>query len=237
MIKLFEVYKEYKGKNVLKGVTFEVKSGDIVTLIGKIGSGKSTIINIICGLLKIDSGKVFIENKAVDFTNRDYIKDIGFILSGDYLIADFSTLIYWDSIGRLLNLKKGHIKERIRFLLELCEISDPNKPISQLSSGNKMLVKVGTMLLNSPKMLIIDEPFNQLDIGEISKIEKILLECQKQGNTIFLTSHYPEPIFRLSDEILLLEDGIIKENIFLNNFIDYNSFRVSLSDYFKKSLS
>ena len=58
--------------------------------------------------------------------------------------------------------------------MELCKILDPNKPISQLSSGNKMLVKIGTMLINSPKILVIDEPFNQLDIGEISEIEKIL---------------------------------------------------------------
>ena len=235
MIKLVEVYKEYSGVSVLNGVTFNVKSGDIVTLIGKIGGGKSTIINIICGLLKPDKGQVFIDNRRIGVLNRDYIKDVGFILSGDYLIEDFSTILYWNCIGRLLNLKKELVKERIKFLLDLCEISDPKKPISKLSSGNQMLVKIGTMLLHSPKLLVIDEPFNQLDIGEISKIEKILFDCQKNGNTIFMTSHYPEPVFRLSNEILLLEGGIIKENINPQNFIDYNSFRNSLSDYFKKN--
>lgn len=235
MIKLVEVYKEYSGISVLNGVTFNVKSGDIVTLIGKIGGGKSTIINLICGLLKPDKGQIFIDNRRIGVLNRDYIKDVGFILSGDYLIEDFSTILYWDCIGRLLNLKKEFIKERIKFLLDLCEISDPKMPISKLSSGNQMLVKIGTMLLHSPKLLVIDEPFNQLDIGEISKIEKILSGCQKNGNTIFMTSHYPEPIFNLSNEILLLEGGIIKENITQKNFVDYTSFRNSLSDYFKKA--
>lgn len=235
MIRLIEIYKEYPGLKVLNGVTFEVKSGQIVTLIGRIGGGKSTIINIICGLLKPDSGHIFIDGKRIGVLNREYIKDVGFIFSGDYLIEDFSTIFYWNCIARLLNLNKEDIKQRIKYLLDLCEISDPRKPISELSSGNKMLVKIGTMLIHSPKLLIIDEPFNQLDIGEISKVEKILFECQKNGKTIFMTSHYPEPIFNLSDEILLLEGGKIKENITVNKFVDYASFRSNLSDYFVKT--
>ena len=105
MIRIFEVYKNYVGKTVLNGVSFEVKPGEFVTLIGKIGSGKSTIINIICGLVKPDSGQILYNGKRVDFSNRAYIKNIGFLLSGDYLIEDFSTILYWESIGRLLNLK------------------------------------------------------------------------------------------------------------------------------------
>ena len=106
MIKLCEIHKSFSSKKVLNGISFEVKPGDFVTLIGKIGSGKSTLINLICGLLKPDKGQIIIDNKKVDFSNRTYINSIGFLLSGDYLIEDFSTILYWDCIGRLLNLRK-----------------------------------------------------------------------------------------------------------------------------------
>lgn len=234
MIRLDEVYKSFSNKKVLNGISFEVKSGELVTLIGKIGSGKSTIINLICGLLKPDKGHILIDNVEVSYSNRTYIKSLGLLLSGDYLIEDFSTILYWNCIGRILNLKATYIKERINYLLSLCNISDPNKPIGQLSSGNKMLVKIGTMLINSPKILIIDEPFNQLDIGEIYTIENILIDYHNLGNTIFLTTHYPEPIYRISNELILLDEGIIKEHLFINKFDSYDSFRKSLSDYFKR---
>ena len=94
----------------------------LVTLIGKIGSGKSTIINLICGFLKPDSGLVFIDNvKRLRFQIETYIKEVGFFLSGDYLIEDFSTILYWDCIGRLLNLKRVFVKERIKYLCRLCK--------------------------------------------------------------------------------------------------------------------
>jgi ABC-type multidrug transport system ATPase subunit len=234
MIKIFEVYKNYVGKTILNGISFEVKPGEFVTLIGRIGSGKSTIINIICGLVKPDSGQFLYNGTLVDFSNRAYMKNIGFLLSGDYLIEDFSTILYWECIGRLLNFRRDYIKKRIKYLLDLCEISDPHKPINQLSSGNKMLVKIGTMLFNAPQILIIDEPFINLDIGEIFKIEKILLECHKTGNTVFMTTHYPEPIFRISNELLLLENGVIKDHLFVKEYANYDSFRNNLSDYFRK---
>lgn len=233
MIRLKEICKKYKNESVLNGVSFEIKSGEFVTLIGRIGSGKSTIINIICGLVKPNSGQFYYNEKHIDFSKRSYIKDFGFILSGDYLIEDFSTILYWESIGKLLNLKRDYIKKRIDYLLELCNISIPSKPISQLSSGNKMLVKFGTMLINDPKVLIIDEPFIHLDIAEVNKIENILIKCHEEGKTIFMTTHSPEPIFRISNKLLILEDGVIKEHLFVKDFSNYILFRNNLSIYFK----
>ncbi len=233
MLSVTEVHKSFGGNEILKGISFDVIQGEIVTLIGKIGSGKSTIINLICGLIKPESGKIFINNCMVDPSNRDYIKDLGFLLSGDYLIDDFSTILYWECIGKLLHLNRRYVKNKIKFLIDLCEITNPGIPINQLSSGNKMLVKIGTMLLNDPKILVLDEPFIHLDIEKVNKIEDILSVHNSLGGTIFFTSHQPEPIFRISKKLLLLDNGIISGSLDVKKYGNYDSFRNNLSDYFR----
>ena len=193
MIKLYKIRKQFKRNTVLHSISFEVQRGDFKTIIGKIGSGKSTIINLICGLLKPDSGQIYFEDKLIKPADRTYIQKIGFLLSVNYLIEDFSTILYWKSIGKLLNLKRDYIENRISYLLNLFNISDPNLDIGYLSSGNQMLTKIGAMLLSSPEILIIDEPFIHLDMKEVSKIENILKTFNENGITILMATHYSEP--------------------------------------------
>lgn len=231
------IKKTYKGKDVLNDVTFEVFQGDFVTLIGRIGSGKSTIVNIIAGLVKPDKGHIIYKGQFVNHKDRAYVRDIGFLLSGDYLIEEFSTVLYWKSVCKLLNLRRSEAEMRIEYLLGLLNVSDPNKPIGQLSSGNKMLVKFGTMLLGDPKVLILDEPFIHLDIMEVQKIENFLTDFNEDGNTILMTTHFPEPLFKIGKNILVLEDGIIKDNLQVKDYKDYESFKSKLSAYFSDNPS
>jgi len=175
MIELIGISKCFDKKIVLKDITFCVNRGEFVTIIGKIGSGKSTILNIVSGLIKYDSGELKINGKIVKISNRNYIKDIGVLLSCDYLIEEFSTLLYWKCMGKLLGLTTSEINHRIEYINYICQISDPNIPISKLSSGNKMLVKIGTMLLKEAQILVVDEPFTNLDINEIEKLKEFYL--------------------------------------------------------------
>jgi ABC-type multidrug transport system ATPase subunit len=232
MIRLDNIYKAYRSINVLKGVSFDINFGELLALVGKIGSGKTTIINLMCGLIKPDKGKLFYKDRSIDFSDRSYIKDWGFLLSGDYLLEDFSTILYWRSIGKLLKLKRVQIENRIECISDLLDIKELLTPIGKLSSGNKMLVKFGTMLLSDPDILILDEPFIHLDILEINKIENILKNYHKEGKTIFLTTHSPEPLFRICKEILILDNGIIQNRINVNEFSSYYLFYNSLRDYF-----
>lgn len=233
MLNVDRIYKRFGQKIVLKGVTFQLLPGDFITLIGRIGSGKSTILNIIAGVVRADKGDIFYKGQPVNYKDRSYIKEIGILLSQDYLLGEFSTVLYWRSICKLLSIKSQEANEKIDYLLDLLKVSDPMSPISHLSSGNKMLVKFGTMLLGNPKMLVIDEPFIHLDIVEVKKIEKILTNYIKEGNSILMTTHSPEPLFRIGKKLLILEDGIIMDSISVQDYKDYYSFASSLNEYFK----
>jgi len=236
MIELNGISKSFDKKIVLKDISFCVHPGEFVTIIGKIGSGKSTILNIISGLMKYDSGELKINGKVIKTSNRSYIKDIGVLLSCDYLIEEFSTILYWRCMGKLLGLTSSDINHRIEYINNICQISDPNIPISKLSSGNKMLVKIGTMLLKESPILIIDEPFVNLDINEIEKVERILSNCNLEGKTILMTSHYPESIYKISNKIYVLDNGKIEHNFSKNDFQSYEIFKLNFMQYFNKSL-
>lgn len=232
MIRLEDIHKSYAGISVLKGVSLNLNKGDFVTLIGKIGSGKSTLINIISGLVKPDKGRIFYKDEEVNYMNRSYIRDFGVLLSGDYLFEDFSAIHYWSSLCKILNISYVDSKSKISQLIELLGIKEPTKPIGKLSSGNRMLVKIGTMLLNNPKVLIIDEPFVHLDILEIKTIEDVLLRFHSDGNTILLSTHYPEPIYNIGTKLVVLKDGAIKMKFSTSDYPDYLSFKTGLAEYF-----
>ena len=232
MIRVKDIHKSFGKKQVLRGVTFEIEEGELVSLIGKIGSGKTTIINILSGLIKPDKGTIEYNGQEVSSFNRNYTKDFGFLLSEDYLIEEFSTVLYWKCIGKMLKLRSEVINTRIQNLIELCNIMEQDKPINQLSSGNMMLVKLGAMLLGDPKILIIDEPFLHLDIVEIARIETLLADCNKSGKTIILTTHHPEPIFRIGNRVLVLADGVIDNQIFVNNYKSFDTFQNDLYEFF-----
>jgi len=235
MLEIEKIYKRFGHKAVLKGVTFKLLQGDFITIIGRIGSGKSTILNIIAGLISADAGSILYKGQPVNYKDRAYIKDIGFLLSQDYLLEEFSAVLYWKSISKLLNMKSGEANTRIEYILDLLNVSDPIGPISHLSSGNKMLVKFGTMLLGNPKVLIIDEPFIHLDILEVQKIENILTNFSKDGNTILMTTHFPEPLFKIGNKLIILENGIITDSLSVQDYKDYDGFKSNLAIYFKNN--
>ncbi len=235
MIRLENIHKSYAGASVLKGLTLNINRGDFISLSGKIGCGKSTLINIVAGLVKPDMGRMFYNNEEISYRNRKYLKNIGFLLSAQYLFEEFSTVHYWKGLCRLLNISTTDTKNKISDLVERFRIKEPDKPIGKLSSGNKMLVKFGTMLLNNPETLIIDEPFVHLDLSEIKAIETFLSDFHHAGNTVLLATHYPEPVYNIGAKLAILQDGIIRKIISTNDSPDYLSFRESMADYFNFS--
>jgi ABC-type multidrug transport system ATPase subunit len=225
------ISKSFNGKQVLSSLSFSVNRGELVALIGKNSSGKSTICNIISQLVSQDSGVLQINNEEIVSVNQLKPHKLGFLLCQDYLISEFNAKEYLFSLGRLSNYRKDYLHNRIGKLLEHLRFDEPNTLIGNLSTGKKMLVKIAYMLLGDPKILIIDEPFANLDLEYRKIIQDLLLSLKNEGKTILLVTHFPEHIFNMANRVLILEDGNIQSELIVSNYESYDVFLNSILNY------
>jgi ABC-2 type transport system ATP-binding protein len=216
MVTFNNVSKSYrKNSLVLKNISFQIKKGKTYVLLGNNGSGKSTIINLLCNLLKYESGEIIVFNKKLKENDKDYKKRMGFILSETFFIEDFTVTEYLSFVARLQNVNSVEIAHRINDIMAMLDFEKyARSRIYTLSSGTRMKVALGSSLIHNPEILVLDEPLVNLDIKSQQTLLKILLEL-KTKKTIFIASHNLELMTDLGDRFLLLENGeIIAE---LNN--------------------
>lgn len=225
------ISKSFNGKKVLSSLSFTVNKGELVALIGKNSSGKSTICNIISRLIIQDSGELHINNEVVVSVNQLKTHELGFLLCQDYLINEFHAKEYLFSLGRLSNYSKDYLNNRIEELLERLRFKENKTLIGNLSTGKKMLVKIAYMLLGDPKILIIDEPFANLDLEYRKILQDLFLLLIDEGKTILLVTHFPEHIFNMANRVLILEDGKIQNELIVSKYDKYDKFLNSILNY------
>ncbi|TDT72596.1 putative spermidine/putrescine transport system ATP-binding protein [Hypnocyclicus thermotrophus] len=209
MIKLKNITKEYDDFK-LKNINFEVKKGEFISLLGKSGSGKSTILNIISGIDKNYKGEVLFKNKNINNYNL-LEKKLAMIFQEDYL---FPHLNIEKNIGFGLKMrkeKKEIIKKKVDNLLEKLGLKNFNKKYPhELSGGQKQRVAIARALAIEPEILLMDEPFSALDENLRLEMQDLIKNIHKENKvtTIFVT-HDQDEAFKLSDRIILIEDGDI----------------------------
>lgn len=217
MLKITNVYKKYKNNEVLKGVTFSVKEGEIKGLIGVNGVGKSTLIECICGIKKRDSGEIEINGLNVD--DKSFSKTIKHIVG--YMPQSFNLfndLTVEENLGYLcavFQLKKDGIIENI---LDTCFLTPYKKMLAQnLSGGYKQLLSLAAALIHSPKILILDEPSSAMDPLFRKRFWEIINTCRESGVTILLITHHMEELIEC-DSFVCLSNGVVS---FEGNVKDY----------------
>ena len=193
ILKLENVEKKYSGSveelHIINNLSFSVEEGEFISILGRSGSGKSTLLNIMGLLDRVDGGKIFIGGQEVDKLSeeeRDKIKNqmIGFVFQFHYLLPEFTALENVMLPALLNNFdKKLEIEKRAKELLEKVGLGErENHKPSQLSGGEKQRVAIARALINSPKILLADEPTGNLDEETSEMIFKILKENQKMMN-------------------------------------------------------
>ena len=198
MIKVTDLYKNYNGHQVLKGVNFEVNKGDIYGFIGRNGAGKSTTLNILTGLITQTSGSFNINNKQIGYLPESP-KFYDYMTAGEYL----------KFIGSLK--KHPHITMRTDELLELVGLSDAKKrKIKNYSRGMQQRLGLASALFHDPELLLLDEPSSALDPQGRKDILDTLVTLKNQGKTIFFSTHILDDVERVCNKIAILNDGIIK---------------------------
>lgn len=227
MLKLEKIQKSFKNNLVLKDVSFTVDTGEVVGLVGLNGSGKSTIIRIISGLIIQDNG--IIEN---DFRN------IGVLLEGSRNIYHFLTVrenIKYFSI--LNNIDDAYVENFMNKYITLFGLEDKlDEEVGNLSRGMIQKVSIMILLAQNPDIIIMDEPTLGLDIISTIQIREIIQDIVKEKNkTVLIVSHDTKLLDSVADRILFLKDGKIeadieKENLKLNKDSEYLVYYYGMED-------
>ena len=225
------VIKSYSGKRALNEFSFSINENDFVALIGNNGCGKTTTINVLCNLPNYDVGKVVVFGSKVTPKYISYKNKFGVVLSSPYLIEEFSPREYLSFVGEFQFVDKKEVKNRIKDLFQLLELEEyQTKPIKNLSSGSKMKVSLASALIHNPKILILDEPFINLDINTIQRLTDIL-KSFKGKKTVLITSHSLDLVVDLCDRFLIMENGTLLTEIKNEENLSSNELKEKLKNY------
>ena len=219
ILKLENVEKKYSGSveelHIINNLSFSVEEGEFISILGRSGSGKSTLLNIMGLLDRVDGGKIFIGGQEVDKLSeeeRDKIKNqmIGFVFQFHYLLPEFTALE--NVMLPALFDKKLEIEKRAKELLEKVGLGErENHKPSQLSGGEKQRVAIARALINSPKILLADEPTGNLDEETSEMIFKILKDINKNEKQTIIVVTHSKDLAEISDKQLYLKKGVLVE--------------------------
>lgn len=202
-VKIENVKKSYKDTKALKGVSAEIKSGELYGLLGLNGAGKTTLISVIAGLIKADEGDITVDGKSVK-TDSDEIKRIIAVSPQETAVAP--NLTVKENLEFFAELY-GKPKDRVIIAMQefgLTEVA--NKRAKTLSGGYARRLSVAAAVITEPKLLILDEPTLGLDVIARRELWK-LINARKGKTTIILTTHYLEEVEALCDRICALKEG------------------------------
>lgn len=204
--------KSYEEVPVLKGFDLEIPEGTIFGLIGPNGAGKSTLIGVLTGLLSFEEGEIIIHGMKLNSKNELKIKRlIASVLQPPLLFEQFSSLEFIEYVCEVYEVEKEGLIEKAYSLLEYFDIKDFAKiKVNKLSSGSRKKLSFVTAVLVNPKLLLLDEPFESVDVISIDRMKVIIRRLKEKGTTIIITSHILEVVENLCDDIAILHKGHIK---------------------------
>ena len=213
MLKLSNIHFSYGETKVLKGIDLDVKKGEIVSIVGSSGAGKTTLLHILGTLEKVETGDYFINDKSiVDLSTNELSKfrnlEVGFIFQFHNLLPEFSAFENICLPGYISNQNKVNIEKRALELLEILGISDKknNKP-NELSGGEQQRVAIARALINSPSIVLADEPSGNLDSRNANNLHSLILKLNKELKQTFIIVTHNKELAAMTDRSLKMVDG------------------------------
>ena len=215
MIKALNIQKSFGDLRVLKGVNLEVEEGEVISIVGASGAGKTTLLQILGTLDETDSGELSINQQEVcklkdkelsSFRNQT----IGFVFQFHNLLAEFTALENICLPAFIAGTSKKQAEKRAKELLELLKLSNriDHKP-NELSGGEQQRVAVARALINSPAVVLADEPSGNLDSQNADELHKLFFQLNKELGQTFIIVTHNQKLADMAHRKLVMKDGVI----------------------------
>lgn len=215
MISVKNLTKYYGDFEALKGISFEIKPGEIVGILGPNGAGKSTTLRILTCYLSPTSGDALIDGKSVLKDEISVKKSIGYLPESAPLYNDMCVFDYLVYSADIQELDRSKLNERLDYAVNACSLKEViSKPIGELSKGYKQRVGLAGAIIHDPKILILDEPTNGLDPNQIVEIRELIKELAKksgdsQEKTVLISTHILSEVEATCSRAIIINKGEI----------------------------
>ena len=203
-VQVQNVSKQFGRKIILRDVSFTVAQGETIGLVGANGSGKSVLFKILCGFEKPDSGKVYVRGKQLGKGGRDFPENMGVFINSPGFIGIYSG---FQNLKFLAAIQGKIGNKEIQNAMEKVGLDPDNKTkVDNYSLGMKQKLGLAQAIMEGQDILVLDEPFNALDIKTYEDVKSIIRMLTAEGKTIFLTSHHYKDIEQLCSRIYTIDD-------------------------------
>ena len=209
MIKIENVTKEYKkNKKVIDNLNLEIRDGEIFGFLGPNGAGKTTTIKMMTGILEINKGDIFIDNKSITKEPIEAKKRIGLVSDNPDVFLKLKGIEYLNFIADVYEVSTDDRQKEIKELAQKFEIFNVlDNKIESYSHGMRQKLIIISTLLHKPQNWILDEPMTGLDPKSSFELKNIMKEYAKNGNTVFFSTHILDVAERLCDRIGIIDKG------------------------------
>ena len=202
--------KSFGKKKIIDNISFDISAGEIVGFVGMNGSGKTTIIKLILNLQHKDSGKIIINNFDNDINYVAGIKEVGAIVETPAFYENLSGRKNLKLKSKIYNISDKDVNE----IIDLVGLSkEIDEKVSKYSLGMKQRLGIALSLLNNPKLLVLDEPTNGLDIEGFNMLREVLKKLQNKKVGILISSHILSELDSICNKICIIKDGKIIETL------------------------
>ena len=209
VLRLEHVSKSFGNKDVLKDINFSVNSGEIIGYIGSNGAGKTTTIKLILGLIDDYQGDVFVFGEKVKGL-FEYKKRIGYVPEVSDMYDNLTAHEYLSFIGMLYGIGEEKAVTKGKEMMSVFGIDEAiYGRIHTFSKGMRQKLSIISGMLHNPDILFLDEPLGGIDANSVLVFKEVLQNLKEEGKTIFYSSHILEVVEKLSDRILLINEGKI----------------------------
>jgi ABC-2 type transport system ATP-binding protein len=210
MLELRNVCKRYSSIAAVDSVSFSARPGEVTGYLGANGSGKSTTMKIITGLIEPNEGDIFFGGKPIQNDWMAFRQRMGYVPEEPHLYTHLTGLEYLEMVACLRNLAPKPAAERIDGLLHLLALhTDRDLAISSYSKGMRQKVLLIAALMHNPDLILLDEPFSGLDVGSSLVLRSLIQELASRGKVILFSSHELETVQRICSHVVILHRGKI----------------------------
>lgn len=218
MIEIMSLNKTYKaGNRALKNINITIEDGEFVFIMGRSGSGKSTLMKLLLKEVEPSSGKIIVNDMELGKMPRRYVpkyrRRLGVVFQDFRLLKDKTVYENVAFAQRVIGVPTRTIKESVPEMLRLVGLSSKYKSFpNQLSGGEQQRVAIARALINSPEVLLADEPTGNLGAQNSMEIMRLLEEINNRGTTVVVVTHSQEIVNRMGKRVITLDRGVVAED-------------------------